>query len=137
MQYDKRGRMVKTVEEAESYIRYFIAVSRSLGHERFSHAQMEYDLYLPWLAEVVENILLPEDIEPTPTPVLERLYMEAAWTLCMAGQLRPGPIKAGFDNARDAYGKGFSLTYRGEEWIQALPAEDSCWSEILADRQTA
>lgn len=118
MQYDMRGRTVRNVEEAEAYIRHFILESAKHSQDQFSHIQMEYDLYLPWLAEVVESIRLPEDVEPTPTPIIERIYMEAAWALCMRGILRPGPKKVGFDNSRDAYGKGFSLTFAGEEWIR-------------------
>ncbi|HEY0866757.1 MAG TPA: hypothetical protein VGE01_05245 [Fimbriimonas sp.] len=133
MQYDHRGRMVKNVEQAESFIRHFMVESTSHEGERFTHSVMEYDLYLPWLMEVVENMRLPEGKEPTPTPLLERIYMEAAWNLCMAGYLRMGPRKAGYDNARDAYGKGYSLTYRGEEWLRAYQPTsfDKGWPELL------
>lgn len=118
MEYDKRGRLAKSVDDAEGFIRHFICACKDHADERWVGRSFDYDLFLPRLLEIVENLPVDEGVEPTTNQALERLYMEAAWELCRDGLLRPGPRQANFDNSRDAYGKGYSLTFRGEAWLK-------------------
>lgn len=128
MLFDPRGRSVKTVEEAEEYIRSFIALLHDYPHSHAAQRSHDYDLYLPWLIEVVEYLPATE-CEPTPPLTLERLYMEAAWQLVQKGYLRPGPRKPNSGDLGEGYGKGYSLTFTGDEWIQSFPR-----TEIAAER---
>lgn len=121
MSYDCRGRKAKTVNEAECAIQRFLYDCR---HERTWRAldrSHDYDLYLPWLIEILENQPHDESLD-TPASDLERLFMEAAWSLAIQGYLRPGPRKISSENAKDGFGKGYSLTFKGEEWLQEASA---------------
>jgi hypothetical protein len=118
MPYDPRGKQARTLEEAEEYIRTFVAETIAHpGRRSYEHLH-DYDLYLPWMMEIVENLHASTDEEANSTLELERLYMEAAWSLCMKGYFRPGPRRSNNDNSKDAVGKGYSLTYKGDAWIE-------------------
>ncbi len=117
MEYKTNGRLVQTLDEAQAFIREFIRCMRATHDHRVQVKSHDYDLYLPWLIEIAEN--LPVEGEEAPNPLaIERLYMEAAWDLTMKGLLRPGPRLTNNQNAGDATGKGYSLTYLGDNWIK-------------------
>lgn len=107
---ERRARSATTKEEAQQSIRDFI---REGLHEQSRHNIVEksrgFDLYLPWMMEVIEYVEPYPDKEPHKIPELHRLYMDAAWDLVMQGLLRPGPkaMAGGSDN--NAYGRAFSL----------------------------
>jgi hypothetical protein len=119
------GRHVHDVDSAKQFIRRYLGdASVHAGHS-FDDHRHHYDLYLPWLVELVENAPRAERSQAERTqddvafPELERIFMEAAWELAQQGFLRPGPKRTCHMNVSDGYGKGFSLTYRGEEWVKA------------------
>jgi hypothetical protein len=117
MAYDPHGRTVRTLEEAEAFIRSFIAETKRHPSEHFDFREMDYDLFVPRLVEIAENLDLLPGTEPTPFRELEPLYMEAAWSLVMQGYLRPGPHGPNQSNTGDVYGKAYSLTTKGKEWL--------------------
>jgi hypothetical protein len=112
MFHDPRGRLARTIEEAEEYIFHFIAENHNCKETRVHDRSHDFDLYLPWLYEVVENLHVHEDDAPKVID-LDVLYMDAAWSLVMKGFMRPGPRGMCGDNPKDGYGKGYSLTGQG------------------------
>lgn len=117
---DRSGRFVQSQADAERYIWSFIA--ENLGHEDahlLEHSH-DFDLFLPWLLEIVSNQHVNINEETLPIFDLERIYMDAAWSIVMEGYLRPGPRVITGD-IRDGYGKGFSLTVRGLEKLRTIP----------------
>lgn len=123
---DCSGRLVKCLDEAEAYIQKFIVENLAQPDRRVSDRSHDFDLYLPWLIEIVENHRVKEEEAPQIVS-LERLYMDAAWSLVMKGTLRPGPRTTTSENPRDGYGKGYSLTLCGyaqlKEQIQSRARE--------------
>ena len=112
------GRLAKSLKEAEEYILDFIVENHAHRERRVVEKSHDFDLYLPWLMEIVENQRIGELQEISDCPQiadLESLYMDAAWSLCNKGFLRPGPRKTNSDNPKDSYGKGYSLTLAGNE----------------------
>lgn len=112
-----RGRSIQDLEGAEEFVREFVAWTRSEAGRRGSERQADFDLFVPWLLECVSNeraegegLLIMTEID--------RIYMEAVWSLCMKGFLRPGPRKVTAPNIADGYGKGYSLTFAGDDWIK-------------------
>lgn len=107
---EKMARSVTTREEAPAAIKDFIREGLN-PHSRHNVVERSrgYDLYLPWLLEVIEYVQPLEDREHLAIPSLHRLYMDAAWDLVMQGLLRPGPkdISSGAD--ANAYGRAYSL----------------------------
>lgn len=111
------GRLARSLQEAEDYIIDFIVENHVHHERRVVEKSHDYDLYLPWLMEIVEYQKISPDLQ-TECPTiasLESLYMDAAWSLCNKGYLRPGPRHTNSDNPRDGYGKGYSLTLAGME----------------------
>lgn len=120
-----KGADVVTVEEAEGFIKAFIAELRNDASGRMRRHSREYDLFLPWLWEEVTTS--GTHLEPTRTKLeTNELYMEAAWSLVQKGLLRPGPPKTTSEGAGGDYGKGYTLTFKGKAWLgerdDALPA---------------
>lgn len=111
-----KGHSCHTLEAAEAYLREFIIETLRDPEGPMQRHSMEYDLYLPWLHEDVWSAPSPSG-ERTPLPDLDRLYMDAAWSLVQQGYLRPGPRKISSHVRPTDYGKGYSLTYRGQKWI--------------------
>ena len=111
---DSRGRFVKSVAEAEEYIWRFIAENRSATDRHIQERSQDYDLYLPWLLEILES-QRGDRSGTLPILTIQGFYMEASWNLVMQGFLRPGTRTINGDPLRDGYGKGYSLTYRGME----------------------
>ena len=112
-----KGHSCQTLEAAEAFLREFIAETLRDPDGPMQRHSMEYDLYLPWLHEDVWSAPSPNG-ERIPFPDLDRLYMEAAWSLVQQGYLRPGPRKISSPVRPTDYGKGYSLTYRGTQWIE-------------------
>lgn len=119
-----KGADVKTPDEAEAFVRDFILELRNDASGRMRRHSGEYDLYLPWLWEEVINS--GTHLEPAHcSHEASRLFMEAAWALVQKGILRPGPAKISAAAGGGDYGKGYSVTFAGEDWLtgESVPAE--------------
>jgi len=107
---DRLARSATTKAEAEQRLLDFIREGiRSDGSHHIREHSREFDLYLPWFMEIVEYGAPYPDVEPLGICQLERLYLDASWSLVLKGVLRPGPrsVAAGVDG--NVYGKAFSL----------------------------
>lgn len=124
---DCSGRYVKSVADAECYIWKFMAENLSADDRHILEHSHDFDLFLPWLLEIIEY-QKGDRSEGLPIIEIQRMYMEAAWNLVMAGFLRPGPRTISGDPLRDGYGKGYSLTDRG----RARLAEDMLANKIAS-----
>ena len=120
MSVDRFGREAHTVAEAEEYVLRFIARNLTITDPHVRERSHEYDLYLPWLMELVTNAAGVRGGDCLPIPELERLYMDAAWSLCQKGVLRPGPGRVSQESRGEAFGKGYSMTLSGRETIRNL-----------------
>lgn len=121
--FGTKGQLVTSVEEAEEFIRAFLLYEREHRDELAKNKEHDYDLYLPWLMEVVVNA---EEIkESRPPSEFDRLYMDAGWSLVLKGYFRPGPRKVSGDVGHDGYGKGFTLTSKGEQWLAEVSSQDA------------
>lgn len=122
-----KGAAVSTLDDAESFIREFILELRNDAEGKMRRHSGEYDLFLPWLWEEVVNSGTHDAPTHTETKT-SRLYMDAAWDLVKKGYLRPGPHKISSGAAGNDYGKGYSVTIQGEDWLHetrtAEPALD-------------
>ena len=107
------GRLARTIEEAEAFIFHFIAENHLCPDARVHNRSFGYDLYLPWLFEVVENLSVADEGDAPRVVDLDVLYMDAAWSLVQKGFLRPGPSRITGDNPKEGYGKGYALTPQG------------------------
>jgi len=110
------GQKARNVQEAAAYIREFMQFERDYPEQINRGKDHDFDLYLPWMMEVVNNA--PEEEGSRPPTELDALYMDAAWALVQEGYIRPGPRTVSGDNPPDGYGKGFSLTPKGRDWIE-------------------
>lgn len=113
-----RGLLVRTIDDAEAYLREFIweTLQDPKGSlQRHSH---DYDLYLPWVHEEIRNAPPPPGYEMHGAVLVDRMLMDAAWSLVQKNILRPGPRAVSSEVRPDDYGKGFSLTPPGTEWVQ-------------------
>ncbi|RYG49804.1 hypothetical protein EON79_00060 [bacterium] len=113
----QQGRVVKDLEEAEAYVKTFVRSvydEEDPGGPQHRHS-LDYDLFVPWLWENVSNAKVED--APLEGSVLERLYMDAAWSLVQKGYLRPGPRNV-MGGGGSGDGKGYSLTIKGREWIE-------------------
>ena len=120
-----KGRLVRTLPEAEEYLFEFIAENRRATEKRTIEKSHDFDLYLPWLAEILDNIHEQEN-EPFTMEQLHRLYMDAAWELVMTGFLRPGPRAINGDApSATSYGQGFALTTKGEDRLRQQPQSEA------------
>ena len=120
MSVDMFGREAHTVAEAEEYVLRFVARNLKITDPHVRDRSHDYDLYLPWLMELVTNAAGARHEDCLPIPDLERLYMDAAWSLCQKGLLRPGPGRVSQESRGEAFGKGYSVTLNGREVIQGL-----------------
>ena len=117
----RKGADVVSVDDAEGFIREFILELRNDRSGRMRRHSREYDLFMPWLWEEITTS--GTHLEPTHAKLeTNELYMEAAWSLVQKGILRPGPPKTTSEDGAGDYGKGYSLTFKGKEWL-ALGAE--------------
>ena len=116
---DISGRLIQSEEDAEAYIWKFILENLSQTDRHITEHNRDYDLFLPWLLEIVSNLHVRADQEPLPIFDLERIYMDAAWQMVMEGFLRPGPRVITGD-IREGYGKGFSLTRKGARHVHSM-----------------
>lgn len=107
------GRLVGNLAEAENYLFDFIRENRQATDRRMIEKSHDFDLYLPWVMEILDNIHEQEG-EKLSMHDLHRLYMDAAWDLVMQGCLRPGPRAVNGDMGANAYAHGYSLTTKGE-----------------------
>jgi hypothetical protein len=120
MSVDRFGREAHTVAEAEEYVLRFIARNLTITDPHVRARSLDYDLFLPWLIELVTNASGVAPADCLPIPELERLYMDAAWSLCQKGLLRPGPTRVSQESRGDAFGKGYSMTVNGREVVRNL-----------------
>lgn len=115
---DCRGRLAKSLQDAEDYILDFIVENLAQKERRITEKSFDFDLYLPWLMEIVEYQKIDHQSSCPEIVELESLYMDAAWSLCNKGILRPGPRRTNSDNPKDGYAKGYSLTLLGRSMIR-------------------
>ena len=104
MSVDLFGREAHTIAEAEEYALRFIARNLTITDPHVRDRSHDYDLYLPWLIELVTNVVAIQHEECLSIPDLERLYMDAAWSLCQKGILRPGPGRVSQEARRSGRG---------------------------------
>jgi hypothetical protein len=112
------GRQAKTIDDAKAFIRKFIYEIIHTKDQSGYVKHYEMDLYLPMMMDWILNVPAAKDMEFTTSEVLEVLYMDAAWGLCMDGIFRPGPRSTVGEVPGDSYGKGYSLTAKGKEWLE-------------------
>lgn len=107
---EREARSATTTQEAQKAMIAFIKEGLD-PHSRHSIAERSkgYDLYLPWLMEIIEYVAPLEGKDPLPIPKLHRLYMDAAWDMVMQGLLRPGPKSMAGGADPNAYGRAYSL----------------------------
>lgn len=116
---DRTGRMAKTIEEAKKFLFFFIYENKLRSENPLvSVRSHDYDLFLPWMFEVIENQNVEESDEAPEVLAIDELYMEAAWQLVMDGYLRPGPRRSTGESSGQGYGKGFSLTLKGKQYVK-------------------
>lgn len=113
--FGTEGQKIDGIEGAEAFIHKFMRFEREHEAELAHNKKHDYDLFLPWLMEVVVNA--KEEEGSKPPSELDRIYMDAAWSLVQKGYFRPGTHKVSGDTG-DGYGKGFTLTQKGEEWLR-------------------
>jgi hypothetical protein len=116
---DTSGRLIRNEKEAQEFIWKFIAENLVQTERHIVEHTHDYDLFLPWLLEIVSNLHVDDDLDTMAISDLERVYMDATWGLVMEGYLRPGPRVITGD-IRDGYGKGYSLTRKGTQHISSL-----------------
>jgi len=116
--------MARTIEQAEDSILRFIAHSIATNDERMRVHTHDYDIYLPWLLEVVTYKHISSDQAPPSLTELAHLYMDAAWSLVTRGLLRPGPRNITSIDTADGFGKGYSLTQSGQKRVQEINVDD-------------
>ncbi|RYG25074.1 hypothetical protein EON82_08475 [bacterium] len=114
-----RGTEAKTLDEAEAFIRDFILELRNDNTGRMRRHSGEYDLFLPWLWEEIVNSGSHERPAHCETKS-SRLFMDAAWSLVQKGYLRPGPHKISDGTGGNDHGKGYSVTFKGEDWLSEV-----------------
>ena len=114
------GRKACTIEEAQSYIWQFIAENNECTDRHIKAHSYDFDLYLPWLLEIVEYSRDSDREGCLAVLEMQRLYMDAAWDLVNQGYLRPGPRVISGDT-HDGYGKGYSLTLKGSAFLAQRP----------------
>jgi len=116
---DPSGRLIQNEDDAQQFIWKFIAENLVQTERHIVEHNRDYDLFLPWLLEIVSNLHVKAERDMLPIHDLERIYMDAAWTLVMEGYLRPGPRVITGD-IRDGFGKGYSLTQKGAQRMKAV-----------------
>ena len=100
---EMRAREATTKEEAQQVIREFIREGQELqSRHNVPERSHGYDLYLPWLIEVIEYV------KTDPEKEILDILMDSAWDLVMQGVLRPGPKQSAGGDPH-GYGVGYSL----------------------------
>jgi hypothetical protein len=127
---DPSGRLATTIEQAELFIFKFVAENHACPEKRVHDRSHGYDLYLPWLLEVVENVHIDDRSAAPQVCDLDELYMDAAWSLVTKGYLRPGPKRITGDNPREGYGKGYSLTPKGRAEVRCVCVDVDSWERV-------
>ena len=116
---DPSGRLIQSQEDAEEFIWKFIAENLAQTERHIVEHTRDFDLFLPWLLEIVSNLHISAETKAMPIFDMERVYMDAAWNMVMEGYLRPGPRVITGD-INEGYGKGYSLTRKGVEHVQPI-----------------
>lgn len=116
---DASGRLAHSIEEAKTYLWTFIGENVGCEDANIRQRSGDFDLYLPWLLEILEYQKAGDRAMALPVLELQVLYMDAAWSLATEGYLRPGPRTISGDPTRDGYGKGYSLTPKGRSRLQS------------------
>ena len=107
---EMRAREATTKEEAQQVIREFIREGQELqSRHNVAERSHGYDLYLPWLIEVIEYVKTDPEKEILDILHLQRLFMDSAWDLVMQGVLRPGPKQMAGGGDGHGYGVAYSL----------------------------
>lgn len=107
---EQQARSATTIEEAEQNIRLFILEGKNDESQHHVRERSKgFDLYLPWLIEVIEYVQPLPDKGAIGILELQKLYMDAAWSMVMKGVLRPGPKMATGASETHAYGVGYSV----------------------------
>jgi hypothetical protein len=127
-----RGLLIRSLDEMESYLREFIWETLRDPDGPMQRHSLDYDLYLPWVHEEIRNAPAPPGHEAHGAVLVDRLLMDAAWSLVQKNMLRPGPRTVPSEVRLEDYGKGFSLTPSGIEWIREFTKLKSFLREFLA-----
>ena len=123
--FHTNARKVREIESAEAFIREFMYETLNNPSEGSYGKSYDFDLYLPWMMDWVLNVPQPkEDMDFTPTHELEIMFMDASWSLCQQGLMRPGPRSTNGESPGGAYGKGFALTPKGRKWLERWAADN-------------
>jgi len=109
--------MMKCMDDAEAFVREFIRAVREDPKGPMQRHSHDYDLYLPWLVEEVRNAPPVEGCQESARSKADSIFMDVAWSLVVKGYLRPGPRKVSSEVRASDYGKGFSLTATGCDWL--------------------
>ena len=115
-----KGLLLRTVEDTEPYLQEFIWETLRDPNGPMQRHSHDYDLFLPWVHEEVRNAPPAPGQEIHGAVLVDRLLMDGAWALVQKGYLRPGPRAVSSEVRGTDYGKGFSLTHAGIEWIKAF-----------------
>jgi hypothetical protein len=112
---ERKARGATTSDEAQEAIIEFIREGQDAqSRHNVANKSQGFDLYLPWLIEVIEYVEPLDDKEPLPILQLHRLYMDTAWSMVMKGILRPGPRTLSGAGESNTYGRAFSLILGAE-----------------------
>ena len=115
-----RGLLLRGVEETEEYLREFIWETLRDPNGPMQRHSHDYDLFLPWVHEEIRNAPPPPGTEVHGAVLVDRLLMDCAWSLCLRGFLRPGPRAVSSECRAGDYGKGYSLTPSGIDWVKSF-----------------
>lgn len=108
-----KGRELSCLDDAETFLRRFMAEGSDCSQKGFDPHNHDFDLYLPWVFQCIQG-----DVADGPLKLcdLSVLLMDAAWSLSQKGYLRPGPRSVMGEDLRGS-GKGYSLTMAGRKWV--------------------
>ena len=107
---ERKARGATTSDEAQEAIIEFIREGQDAqSRHNVANKSQGFDLYLPWLMEVIEYVEPYDESEYLPILQLHRLYMDTAWSMVMKGILRPGPKTLSGGSESNTYGRAFSL----------------------------
>jgi hypothetical protein len=107
---ERKARGATTGDEAQEAIIEFIREGQGAqSRHNVANKSQGFDLYLPWLIEVIEYVEPYDEKEALPILQLHRLYMDSAWKMVMMGILRPGPKSLSSGSESNTYGRAFSL----------------------------
>lgn len=110
------GREICCLEEAEAFLRQFIAEGAVSAEKGFDPHNHDFDLYLPWAFQCIQSAAKEGPLKLCDIGIL---LMDAAWSLSQKGYLRPGPRSVMGEDIRGS-GKGYSLTPEGRMWVSQV-----------------